>query len=124
MEWLFIVLLLLGVPLWLVIWLIVRAVRAGNRIEELSRRIGQLELEVFQLKQRREAAPSAQPETPTTAAESVSLFTPPSEQPETVVPPPPLVETIEETVAPVSAEPSAVAKPPPIPAFATTADAL
>jgi len=46
------VLLVLGVPLALAIWLIVRAVQSRARIEELSRRFGGLEAEVHALRSR------------------------------------------------------------------------
>jgi hypothetical protein len=55
-------------PLALAVWLIVRAVSARTRIDELSLRIGRLELEVLRLKQEtpapaREAEQSPAPET-------------------------------------------------------------
>jgi uncharacterized membrane protein len=50
--------LVLGVPIALAIWLIVRAVAARNRIEELSRRLGALESEVFHLRKERETGPA------------------------------------------------------------------
>jgi type II secretory pathway pseudopilin PulG len=40
------VLLIIGVPLALAVWLVVRAVQASNRIEEMSLRLGRLEREL------------------------------------------------------------------------------
>jgi uncharacterized membrane protein len=60
-AWVLVVILVVGAPIILAIWLIVRAVKAGNRIEELSLRLGALEMEVFRLKKDKETA--HQPET-------------------------------------------------------------
>ncbi len=66
----FIILLILGVPLAVGIWLIVRAVRSGSQIKELTRRIDSLEKELLHLKGREhtptipESRPVASP-TPT-----------------------------------------------------------
>src|SRR5208283_115643 len=51
----------LGIPITLAVWLIVRAVSAKNRIEELSRRLGGLESEIFRLKRERESAKPVEP---------------------------------------------------------------
>src|SRR5208282_3826111 len=56
-----IVLVFLGIPTALVIWLIVRAVRAKGHIEELFRRIDTLELDLSRLKREREAARAVEP---------------------------------------------------------------
>ena len=48
-----IVLVVLGVPIALAVWLIVRAVQARGRIEELSFRLSELETEVIRLKRER-----------------------------------------------------------------------
>jgi len=56
-----IILLVLGVPLALAIWLIVRAVQAGTHLDEISRRLGFLEAEVLRLKKEREARPESRP---------------------------------------------------------------
>jgi uncharacterized membrane protein len=78
-----IALLVIGVPLALVIWLIVRAVSARNRIEELTRRLGELELEVFRQKTDKPASRSLTPtvEKPTPAPRPVQVPAP-------VIPPP------------------------------------
>jgi uncharacterized membrane protein len=68
MEWMMLLLVFLGVPLALLIWLIVRGNRAADRIEELSRRVGYLEANVAQLRASPQAAaPAAEPEAPTPA---------------------------------------------------------
>ena len=54
-----IVLLVLGVPAALAVWLIVRAVSAGNRIAELTNRLTDLELEVIRLRRHKESPQSA-----------------------------------------------------------------
>ena len=56
-----VLLLVLGAPLVVVIWLIVRAVQAGGRIEELSLRLSELETEIIRLKRERESAKPAPP---------------------------------------------------------------
>jgi len=55
-----VVLVVLGVPIALAIWLIARAVQAGSRIEELSSRLSELEAEVIRLKRERETAKPAE----------------------------------------------------------------
>jgi hypothetical protein len=56
-----VVLVVLGVPIALAIWLIVRAVQARGRIEELSFRLSELESEVIRLKREKESAKPAEP---------------------------------------------------------------
>jgi type II secretory pathway pseudopilin PulG len=56
-----IVLAVIGVPIVLAVWLIVRAVQARERIEELSLRLGELEAEVILLKQDGESTKLAEP---------------------------------------------------------------
>ena len=100
-----VVLVVLGIPLALAIWLIVRAVSASNRIEVLSRRLGALEVEIFQLKRARESAKPAETG-PAPAPQPEIIPAPPIELPESIITPPPVV----------SAEPPPAAAPPPIPA--------
>ena len=57
----FIILLILGVPTALVIWLIVRAVSAKSQIEDLSHRLNRLDQEIAWLK-RSSTTPAASPE--------------------------------------------------------------
>ena len=56
---LLVLLLVLGVPLGVGIWLIVRAVQARGRIEELTVRLSELETEIIRLKRERVSAPAA-----------------------------------------------------------------
>ena len=63
-----VVLLVIGVA----IWLIVRAVSARNRLDEITRRLGELELEVYRLKKEQPAP---------TAAESATAPAPAYHQP-------------------------------------------
>ena len=68
MEWLFIAVLVLGLPIGLMVWLILRAVSARERIEEISRRLASLELELLRLKQH-----PAEPNADDTSATPVSV---------------------------------------------------
>jgi uncharacterized membrane protein len=80
MDWIAIVFLILGIPLALAVWLIVRAVKARNRIEELSQRLGELESELVRIKRDMASAPKAA---------SVSAPAPaPAPQPKIIAPAP------------------------------------
>lgn len=97
-----IILVVLGIPLALAVWLIVRAVSAKNHIDELSRRIDTIESELLRWRQSRErekakpaeAAPALQPKpvAPAPVTPPKPLVVPPSiippEAPPTVTPPP------------------------------------
>jgi len=96
-----VVLVVLGVPIVLAIWLIVRAVQARGRIEELSFRLSELESEVILLKREKESARPAEPapkpmSTPVAATIKVAEVPPipplpkPVAAPKPVVPPQPL----------------------------------
>ena len=95
-----VVLVVFGIPLALAVWLIVRAVNAKSRIEELTRRLGALEMEIFQLKRGRE------PVAPAKAA--------PEPRAEIITPPP--VQPVEPIVTPlpVLSVPPPMAVPPPM----------
>jgi len=95
-----VVLVVFGIPLALAVWLIVRAVNAKSRIEELTRRLGALEMEIFQLKRGRE------PVAPAKAA--------PEPRAEIITPPP--VQPVEPIVTPlpVLSVPPPMAMPPPM----------
>ncbi len=56
-----VILVVLGVPVGLAIWLIVRAVQAKERVEELSSRLSELETEIIRLKRERESARPVEP---------------------------------------------------------------
>src|SRR3954471_18515862 len=55
-----IILLVLGVPLALAIWLIIRVVQARGEIQELSGRLRSIEAELLRQKKAREPAPAAE----------------------------------------------------------------
>jgi hypothetical protein len=118
-----IVLVVLVAPLALAIWLIVRAVSANKRIEELSRRVGELELEQYRLKRAAEAqpppAPAQQPEP------IVPKAAPPEPPPQPAAPlQPPLIPPLRpapETVA--AAQPPPIPVPPPVAAWKQTSQA-
>jgi hypothetical protein len=97
-----VVLVILGIPIALAVWLIVRAVSTRNRIEELSDRLAALESEMFRMKQEKE---------PPRPAESA-----PAPQPKIIVPPPvPVPEPAGMTrPAILPGLPSAVTTPPPV----------
>ena len=107
MEWAFVAVLVLGIPIALAIWLIARAVSARDRIETLSRRLEGLELEIHRLKTRPEPS---RPE-PAAAAAAAPVSTPvPTPQPE------PEAETtiFRKAALPPTPAPSPVAAPPPL----------
>jgi uncharacterized membrane protein len=108
-----VVLVVLGVPIALAIWLIVRAVQAKGRIEELSFRLSELEAEVIRLKRERESVKPAEPAqkpmpAPVAATIKVAEVPPtpplpkPVAAPKPVVPPqpPPIVAPLPVSAAP------------------------
>jgi hypothetical protein len=115
------VLVLLGTPLALAIWLIVRAVSAKNRIDELSRRSDMIESELHRLRQSREretaqaetaAAPQPKPPAPIPVAPPKPIIVPQSivspEAPPIMAPPPLSPEpqpVVSETLPPISTVP-------------------
>jgi cbb3-type cytochrome oxidase subunit 3 len=101
-----IVLAVLGVPIALAVWLIVRAVQAKGRIEELSFRLSDLEVEISRLK--REPEP-VKPAAPAPEPESVPQVRMMAAQPP---PPPPTTVTAPKPVA--AQKPQPVVTPPPV----------
>lgn len=97
MDWIFIVILILGVPLALAVWLIVRAINAERRLKELSERLDTLEAELFRLKRDNESAPQPAPAPqPNVAASAPSPIPKPmviSASPPSAMPPPILTPT-------------------------------
>jgi hypothetical protein len=102
-----IALVVLGGPLALAIWLIVRAVSTKNRIEQLSRRLEELELDVHRLKRTAEARQPAAAQPDTIAPKAAPLEPVPQS-----IPPrqPPLVPPLRSAPGAAAATP-----PPPIP---------
>lgn len=101
------ILVVLGVPIALAIWLIVRAIGDRNNIEELSRRLETLESEISRLKWEK-AAKTAEAATPS----PVDKATP------TAAPPPPAVAPelfIPRPIIPQPVSARAAALPPIIP---------
>ena len=102
--YIFLILLLIGAPIALAVWLIVRAVSAGQGLEELRRRLSRLEGEVHRLRAERGPAAAAAPvsaEEP--AARAPTPPTPPRIAPEPVIAAaaqPPIVEPAEPAGAP------------------------
>jgi len=89
-----IVLLILGVPLALAIWLITPAVRAKSQIENLSRRVDELQVEIVRLKNQSQ-------ETPKNAAGKVVA---------------PIVQTVPPPMAVLAETPPTIQAPQPKPA--------
>ena len=59
-PWPLIILLVIALPLALAIWLIVRAVSARRRIDELARRVDDLQIQVVRLTSQKPAAPASE----------------------------------------------------------------
>jgi hypothetical protein len=99
------ILLVIGVPIALAIWLIARAISAQNRIEELSRRVGYLESQLHRAKEEPASAYAPKPE----AVPQNSVMIPPQAAPviatAALVPapeirtPPPRMTPVRETLA-------------------------
>src|SRR5438046_314852 len=81
MDWMLVTVLVLGIPVGLVVWLIARAVSARASIDELSRRLGAMEMELFRLKRSAEQ-PTTEPVAAEQSAESVSSILEEPAQPE------------------------------------------
>jgi hypothetical protein len=99
-----IILIVLGVPLAVAIWLIVRAVTASNDIRNLSSRVNELEYELMRLRKERETAPEAQPAKSAAAEVAATLE---ATKPVVVPPPPPIPE-------PAAPKPPVYVAPPPL----------
>ncbi len=117
MDWIpIVIVLVLGVPIALAVWLIVRAVSAKHRIEELSQRFHILETEIIRLKRDKESAPKSEP-APAPAPQP-SIITPAPVAPPkpaatllAAISPPPL----PTTPPPIHAAPAPPPRPAPIP---------
>jgi len=127
-----IVLLIVGAPIALAIWLIVRAISAQNRIAELTQRTDDLQSQILQLSRRmtttstKLAEPSAAAFTPATLPPRKTVETPhpPAETAAAPAPPPivpplasqplPKLEPVPEPIrksAPISTPPLAPSRP-------------
>ena len=107
-----VVLVVFGVPIALAVWLIVRAVQAKGRIEELSFRLSELEAEVIRLK--REPAKPAEPApkpVPAPAAATIKVAE--------VPPIPPLPKPVAAPKPVVPSQPPPIVAPPPVSAAPT-----
>ena len=100
-----IIVLIIGTPIVLAIWLIASAISSKNRIEDLNRRVDDLQAELVRMRR----SPSPAP-TPAPKAEPA-----PKTEPVTAPVPVPVVEPLEESVEilPVP-EPPPEVEPPPI----------
>ena len=123
-----VILVVFGVPIALAVWLIVRAVQAKGRIEELAFRLSELESEVIRLKREpakpSEPAPKPMP-APVAATIKVAEVPPipplpkPVATPKPVVPPqpPPIVAPPPVSAAPMPPRPAPAAPRPTVPAI-------
>lgn len=113
-----IIAVVLGIPVAVGLWLIIRAVGAKRHIEDLSRRLGSLELELSLLKRDRESAgpagPAPEPPTTIVAPASVAAVVPP--KPALVLRPaiPPHIRSVVEAPL-ISAQPAPPMPPLPPP---------
>jgi uncharacterized membrane protein len=112
MDWMPIVFLILGIPIALAVWLVVRAIHARNRIEEISQKLYTLETEIFRLKQGKDSAPKAE-----TAPAPQPKIIPPAPIP----PPLPIIIPPPTVVAPPVIKPPLFVVPEPKPAPVLTA---
>jgi hypothetical protein len=112
----FFVLIILGIPIALAIWLIVRANRVKSGMEELSRRLGQLESEFSRLK-RETATPKPFESAPASAVEPEFITPAQAAPPKPMVTPPPVMSPRRPSAAaplPILAA-STSQEPPPAP---------
>ena len=120
MDWIPVIFLILGVPIALTVWLIVRAVNAKSRIEELARRLAGLESEIFRLKRDKESTPKTEsftapaPKPPATAPQQKIIPPAPLLTPKPIIIPPPPPSAV--TLPPVFAQTTPPPKPAPTPA--------
>jgi len=121
-----IVLVVLGIPIALAIWLIARAIKAGNRIEELSGRLDELTAEIYRLKKGQPTAPPlSEPAAPTAQEFTLPTREQILKEQQKGSPPEPAEMPAtgpEETYVP-SSEPPATPAPPPILPVATPSSA-
>ncbi len=102
-----VVMVVLGLPAALAIWLIVRAISTKNQLEALSGRLSTVESELFQLKRERESALQVGPK----SAPETEIAVPPVFSPSPVIPSQP---AIPPPVRPMVVPP--LVREPPIPA--------
>jgi len=88
-----VVLVILGIPVALAIWLIVRAISAKNRIEELSQRLVELESEIIRLKREKETSKPVE-STPAPAPQPKIVTPVPVVPPKPTVTPQPVISRL------------------------------
>ncbi len=113
MDWTDVLVLVLGIQLVLVVWLMRRANEAKERMDELSRRVGETELEFFRLKREKETARATEP--PAEAQSGIIVARVERQESVAAVPPPivPRARPVLARLAP--APPIAPTLPPPPP---------
>ena len=114
------VVLIVGAPIALAIWLVVRAVAARNRIEDLTSRLDALEREVFFLTVQKTSPQPAAPPVEKAAPQPVPAPAPASPAPLRQTEPPPepafIAPRMAPPVAPPPPQPVPTAQRPPEPA--------
>ncbi len=116
-----IVVLVIGAPIVLGVWLFVRAVSAKNQIEELTRRVDDLQAQMTRFGKSPAAAtePGSRNFTPAVLPPRKDDFEPPAPPPQILeIPVPPEMQEIPPGMPNVPPAIPPVITPPPIPAFA------
>ena len=96
-----VVLVIIGIPIALAIWLIVRAISSRNRIEELSRRLGELESEFFRLKREKESPKPVEPTPAPVPQPKIAAIPPVAPSRPAVVPQPMVSPEIPSSPGPI-----------------------
>ncbi|HEY3763094.1 MAG TPA: DUF2339 domain-containing protein [Verrucomicrobiae bacterium] len=116
-----IVLVILAVPVAMII-LFVKSAGTGDRLDELSRRIGSMEMEMFRLRQERERQESPAPPAPapkTTTAVPIPAFEPKP----TIIPSVPPLKATPPPIVPTKPSPPPFVEEEPVPAGMSAASA-
>ncbi|MEY4916772.1 MAG: hypothetical protein RL616_685, partial [Verrucomicrobiota bacterium] len=112
-----IIILIIGVPIVLAIWLIARAISARNQIEELNRRVDELQLQLLRLKN---SPPAAADRAEEKAPAFVPATLPPRKPEAEIIPPLPVEIPVIKPEPPVATLPPIIAPPPFIPPLIST----
>jgi hypothetical protein len=109
MDWISAGFLVLGILIAWAGWLTVRAREAKQRSENLSRRLSEVELELFRLKRERESARAVEP---APAPQPKPLVPPVAPQHPVVASPPPIVPQVRPALARLASTPPTPPAPP------------
>ena len=110
MDWIIVMVLVLGIQIVLAVWLMRRASEAKERMEELSHSVRVLKVELFRLKEELETARATKPPT----APQPGIIAPRVEAPPPVVhAPPPVMPQVRPVLARLASVPPMAPLPPP-----------